>query len=183
MSRDVAGSDDVSEADVNARQGSVRFRKLRIAWSAMFAIVGLLMIALWVRSYWVQDRAFVPVGGPNQIIEVDSAAGMVWVVRSAGFSIVKLNKLVYQLTLDGELLAFSQELRKKTLLGFANFEEIFMFVPIRTTVVPHWFLAVLLAGVGSLSWLPWSNRFGLRTLLLATTLAAVALGAIVYAAK
>jgi hypothetical protein len=174
MCRDAASSDDVSDANGEARGGGVRFRKLRIAWSVMFGIVAVLPIALWVRSYWVQDRVFVPIGGPNQI-EVDSAAGMVWVVRSDGFSIVKLNKLIYQLTLDGELLAFAQKLRKKTLLGFANFEEIYMFVPIRTTVVPHWSLALLCAGLGYVSWLPWSNRFGLRTLLLTMTLVAVVL--------
>src|SRR6478752_7179993 len=147
MCRDAASSDDVSDANGEARGGGVRFRKLRIAWSVMFAIVSLLVIALWVRSYWVQDRVFVPVRGPN-LIEADSAAGIVWVVRSNAFSGVTLNKVFYQFTLDDKYLPFVHDLRQKTLMGFANFEESFLFVPSRTTVVPHWSLALLCAGLG-----------------------------------
>src|SRR6476659_8348295 len=33
----------------------MRFRKLRIAWSVFWGIVCLLLIALWVRSYWKYD--------------------------------------------------------------------------------------------------------------------------------
>ena len=30
----------------------MRFRKLRIAWSVICSIACVLLIALWVRSYW-----------------------------------------------------------------------------------------------------------------------------------
>jgi hypothetical protein len=35
----------------------MRFRKLRIAWSVAWGILCLLLIALWVRSYWWCDIA------------------------------------------------------------------------------------------------------------------------------
>src|ERR1700754_4951271 len=40
------------------------FRKVRIAWSVLWGVAAVLLVALWVRSYWVQDRVFVPFGGP-----------------------------------------------------------------------------------------------------------------------
>jgi hypothetical protein len=45
-------------------------------------------------------------------------------------------------------------------------------------IVPDWFLVLLSAALAVALWLPW--RFSLRTFLIATTLAAVLLGAIVY---
>src|SRR4029079_6900571 len=36
-------------------EGRMRFRKLRIAWSVLCAIACVLLIALWVRSYWWWD--------------------------------------------------------------------------------------------------------------------------------
>jgi hypothetical protein len=33
----------------------MRFRKLRIAWSVVCSIVCVLLIVLWVRSYWIED--------------------------------------------------------------------------------------------------------------------------------
>ena len=33
----------------------MRFRKLRIAWSVVWGLACVLLIALWVRSYWYWD--------------------------------------------------------------------------------------------------------------------------------
>ena len=33
----------------------MRFRKLRIAWSVVWGIACVLLIVLWVRSYWSVD--------------------------------------------------------------------------------------------------------------------------------
>ena len=37
----------------------MKYRKLRIAWSAVCGIVCLLLIVLWVRSYWWRDYAYI----------------------------------------------------------------------------------------------------------------------------
>ena len=34
----------------------MRFRKLRIAWSVAWGVLALLLIVLWVRSYWFFDQ-------------------------------------------------------------------------------------------------------------------------------
>src|SRR4051794_8633021 len=39
----------------------MRFRKLRIAWSVFWGVACVLLIVLWVRSYYVSDQAFMRV--------------------------------------------------------------------------------------------------------------------------
>jgi hypothetical protein len=52
------------------------------------------------------------------------------------------------------------------------------------TVLPQWFIAALFATLATVPWIRHSKwRFTLRTLLIATTLVAVVLGAIVYAVR
>ncbi len=48
-------------------------------------------------------------------------------------------------------------------------------------VIADWLPTLLFATLAAVPWLPWSNRFSLRTLLIATTLVAVVLGLIVWA--
>ncbi len=48
--------------------------------------------------------------------------------------------------------------------------------------LPHWFLASSIATLGLLPWFSRCWRFTLRTLLIATTLAAIVLGLVVYLA-
>ena len=49
--------------------------------------------------------------------------------------------------------------------------------------LPHSFPVILAALFAVIPWVPWSRRFSLRTLLIATTLLAMLLGAIVYAIR
>jgi len=48
--------------------------------------------------------------------------------------------------------------------------------------LPFWFLTLLPAATSALPWIHWSRRFSLRTLLIATTLVALALGLVVAVA-
>jgi hypothetical protein len=50
----------------------------------------------------------------------------------------------------------------------------------KTYFIPYLFLVLLAATLAAVPWIRWSNRFSLRTLLIATTLIAVALGLIVW---
>ena len=50
----------------------MRFRKLQIAWSVACGIICLLLIGLWVRSYWWWDQYEVSDGlEPGDRIVVD----------------------------------------------------------------------------------------------------------------
>ena len=55
--------------------------------------------------------------------------------------------------------------------------------PMYCVQVPHWFLLGIVATLAPVPWIHWSKRFSLRTLLIATTLVAVVLGLVVYAAR
>jgi hypothetical protein len=49
----------------------------------------------------------------------------------------------------------------------------------RVVFAPYWCPVVLTGTLGAILWIPWSRRFSLRTLLIATTLVAMGLGIIV----
>ena len=55
--------------------------------------------------------------------------------------------------------------------------------PYTELIIPYWLPCLAAATIALLPWLKWSKRFSLRTLLIATTLVAVALGLIVWAAR
>src|SRR4051794_33980026 len=38
----------------------MKYRKLRIAWSVVWGLAAVLLIVLWVRSYWWQDTVYRP---------------------------------------------------------------------------------------------------------------------------
>src|SRR6476659_1067575 len=40
----------------------LRFRKLRIAWSVFWGLACVLLIVLWVRSYWAESFLGGPIG-------------------------------------------------------------------------------------------------------------------------
>lgn len=46
-----------------------------------------------------------------------------------------------------------------------------------------WLIVLIVQALGAVPWLPWPSRFSLRTLLIATTLVASALGLVVWAGK
>src|SRR6476660_8286747 len=65
----------------------MRFRKLRIAWLVVCGIACVLLIALWVRSYWLCEGIVIP--STNAIV---TSRGEIIVVRDsngAKFSVVE----------------------------------------------------------------------------------------------
>jgi hypothetical protein len=154
----------------------VKYRKLRIAWSVVCGIVTVLLIVLWVRSYWGCDDLMVP--GPKiQTLQVKSFRGrLIWHL----FDDPQLHKLDLQVgpAADGTL-------------DWTEYDEYignWRWIPVgaisESLVLPHWLFAVLSFVFANVPWLPWwSKRFSLRTLLIAITAVAVALGLIVYATR
>jgi hypothetical protein len=49
--------------------------------------------------------------------------------------------------------------------------------------IPDWLVLAIFIALGTAPWIPWSKRFTLRTLLIATTLVAVVLGLVMWAAN
>jgi hypothetical protein len=144
----------------------MKYGKLRIAFSITCGIVCLLLIAVWVRSYFHEDvlRGIAPAPG----VEMSSNCGR--------FTILHVVGAIPPGTLFYTGPARTDELRgvgERRILGFMWERQDFY-----TRVgIPYWFIGLTIAGIASTPWIPW--RFSLRTMLMVMTLIAVGLGLIV----
>jgi hypothetical protein len=163
----------------------MRFRKLRIAWSVGCGIACVLLICLWVRSYWWLDIITKNSPGFGWFTETGSCEGRIdfflcepkretsfstWSVLSV--SEIKENEALIAKN-GGEEITPGQRWYFNFRLvggGYWGFEA----------DTPH---AVLVLASATLAGIPWIRRFSLRTLLIATTLVAVVLGVGVYAVR
>ncbi len=125
-------------------------RYLRIAFSATCGIACVLLIVLWVRSYWWMD--------------------------STGYLTSVQGKLFVQEYL---IINSPTGSAFRGPCGITSLPTGWGFVPIDGGVtLPIWSLVVPMAILAAVPWIRW--RFSLRTLLIATTLVAVVLGLIVW---
>ena len=141
----------------------MNYRKLRIAWSVVWGVAAVLLIVLWVRSYWYGDvlqfRSFPEDFGIGSVHGVIGADG-------------NINPLKYILSSGWKLWSYPtfEEMTPPPFLyecpSLGGFE----------LNLPHWFLSLIF---GTMAALPWIRRFSLRSLLIATTLLAIVLGLIV----
>ena len=146
-----------------------RFRKLRIAFSALCGIISLLLIALWVRSYWHCDRFSMQWGNASHILGAVSTRGLLAIGEGDATTPLK------------ERFAISSTSARATNLetNDIGFRGKRFGVGDWFLTMPYWFPVLLLVVSAALPW----NRFSLRTLLIAMTLVAALLGAIVWAVK
>jgi hypothetical protein len=148
------------------------FRKLRIAWSAMCGILCLLLIVLWVRSYTWADDLIIRLPGSREFVIHSMQGSTAW-YRASGLpparAVVIESESVERLT-DGT----------STRASWFN-DLLDLQVLRRPVLLPHW---IFILGISALSIVPWLRyRFSLRTLLIATTLVAVLLGAMIWAVR
>ena len=144
----------------------MRFRKLRIAWSVVWGLAAVLLIALWVRSYQTCDRT-------------SMTSHLFGVSTEGAFIVAWTDDLRYQrffMTLMNYPSRTSIEPQKGFLGFLSDWHSDLWYVQ-----TPYWFLVALGVILAAAPWLP--RRFTLRTLLIATTLVAVLLGLIVYAVR
>jgi hypothetical protein len=151
---------------MRAKMAVMRFRKLRIAWSVGWGLLAVLLMVLWVRSYWWSDGIRV-YHTPNRCAQLKSLGAAVHLYvghYSGGDSGVRLFSVRVTPMPD---------------------ESVFDWKPFPEcrVSVPHYCLLVIIGAVSTVPWIRWSKRFTLRTLLIATTLVAVALRVAVYAIK
>jgi hypothetical protein len=149
-----------------------RFRNLRIAWSVVCSIATVLLVVLWVRSYWWEDGLVWVRGSARNVILVNSKSG------TLGFSFCPGGDAEEQLL--PPFFKLTRPLpRNSQVTPFAWFSDAVLTI-IR---VPTWALIALSVAIGTTPWFGHPRRFSLRTLLIATTVVAVGLGLIVYLAR
>jgi hypothetical protein len=148
----------------------MRYRKLRIAWSVVWGLAAVLLIVLWVRNYWVVDELTAPVT-TQHFITSGSVPGAVAIGWGKG---TRNWKIIQPLTQDWRD-ATGDDVPSPVWFGVTRrggFVAVWM---------PSWFLILVFAMLAAAPWIRW--RFSLRTVLIATTLVAVALGLIVYVVR
>jgi hypothetical protein len=143
-------------------------RGIKITWSVCCGIACVLLLVLWVRSYWRVDTLSIE---RSNLLQIASVSGGVAFTAFTGIGSDAFPGWSYE----------SQEPPKDvywtTLLGFARGTAPgYSFI-----AIPHWLLILLFASLATVTWIRW--RFTLRTLLVATTLICVLLGLIVYYAR
>jgi hypothetical protein len=139
---------------------------LRIAVTALCLAACVLLVALWVRSYWrlhiLQKRTgFAAV----QISSVKGRIAIAQLDRRAAIGASYLN------VESGD----AADWRMGGVSGFAYYDDGI----VTAFVAPHWSLALLSAALAVTPWISRSCRFSLRTLFITTTLVALGLGVIV----
>jgi hypothetical protein len=137
---------------------------MRIAFSAVCGISCLLLIVLWVRSYWWR-QTFNRLTPNESYQEIASDSGRLS-LRSQYQPFADVGPI------DWEYEAYPPTFLEAPGLWFVwNEKEL-------SVVIPHWFAMLFTLVLGVLPWLRW--RFSLRTLIIATTLIAVVLGLVVW---
>ena len=138
----------------------MRFRTLRIAWSVTSGAAALLLLLLWVRSYWRLQILEKRIG--SQAVQVSSVKSHIAIARLDPRATIGRS---YLSVVAGD----SADWRKKGALGFAYCHD----STVTALIAPHWVPALVFATIAAIPWIHW--RFTLRTLLIATTLVAVGL--------
>ena len=144
---------------------------LRIAVSVLSLTACVLLIALWVRSYWRRDMYAVNCSA-NQQLGVDIFPGTLYLFNSSEPGVrnyTMVNQFSWQ---EGQNM-----LDQAVPTRFAGIGVKFADIGNSTLVVPCWFLTLLPATIAVAPWIKW--RFSLRALLIGMTVAAVLLGMVV----
>jgi hypothetical protein len=148
----------------------MKYRKLRIAFSAVCGGLCLLMILLWVRSYWA-PQSFAGLGY-NGV----SKRGVIAAFRAKPIRKFDVD-LGYSVIRFGVPVADFAPLHGR--LGFYKLWDKKLWI----LQIPYWSLVAMTIMFSAVPWANWSRRFSLRTLLIATTLVAILMGLIVCAAS
>jgi hypothetical protein len=146
----------------------MKHRNLRIAWSAGWGLLAVLLCVLWVRSYWLMDLVNIDVPSPYAL-QFESAIG-------------RTSAAVYESEQGWDWHQLYPEFNQRILRALSAKPRFYLSPRKDAWIVgvPHWFLLLIVFATGAVPWLPY--RFSLRTLLIATTLVAVVLGVIVWLA-
>ncbi|MGD9632266.1 MAG: hypothetical protein AB7G28_25845 [Pirellulales bacterium] len=144
-------------------------RRIRIAASVFFGLLTVALCVLWVRSYWRVYSVVLPFSNVHQLIVMSSPGVIYFSFDSSGD---QHNWDAFTLSVDESASEYWAKWPKWRWLLYARPGEANRDLAI---FVATWFPILLSFALTICTWLPF-RRFSLRTLLIATTLVAVALG-------
>jgi hypothetical protein len=140
----------------------MKYRKLRIAWSAAWGVGCFLMIVFYVRSYtWLDELSYSD--GKGTAFLVQSNSGSIFVGQATNW----MSRAGWQRRTLGHAP------RPAKLGLWMSYPEVRLYFP-------YWFLAPTAAMLATSPWAYRSRwRFSIRTLLIVTTVMAALLGGLV----
>jgi len=166
-------------------------RYLRIAFSVACGLACMTLIVWWARSYVYSDTLTGPMSESKRLL-VSSLAGAIqfrmddrgwsdanaYRSRIATDAVADLNKLLDDLSEMRSKLGLKQTRTKIDMTMRIGWERDTLFLP-------YWLLVLLTGGSAAALGMrrPYRFKFGLRTLLIATTLVALVLSLIAYAVR
>ena len=149
---------------------------LRITWTVAWGTAAVLLVVVWVRSYWRIEHILW--NGQTACVGISIYPGEV-TLESNGRVLMPLgwSRVVFPTTADDSIFDDGPRM----ILGFGWQAE----DGSKTAFIPFWFLTLTCAAFAWFDILPLTaiKRFSLRTLLIAMTLIAVGLGIVVYLTK
>jgi hypothetical protein len=156
---------------------------LRLAFSAVCGAVCLLLIAFWVRSYWWADSAISqPSTLPRQIGLISRRGRLTLIVTQRDPRSRVADYFPSSWRIESDFLTNGIRHPAVRLRPMWVYEADRRLG--RLLIIPHWFPVLFFGAMATCTWLPWFDwRFSLRTLLIATTIVALLIGAIVYAVR
>jgi hypothetical protein len=149
----------------------MRYRKLRIAWSVAWGVVAVLLIVLWVRSYWEIDKYGKQLPDANGFALLSRSGAVYCAIGDQEFAMDLDVTWRFILT----RISVAEAVAERTTSRHFVIANDSMITIVR---VPDLCLLGLTTALVAAPWL--RSRFSLRTLLIATTLLAVVLGLIVW---
>jgi hypothetical protein len=145
----------------------MQYRKLRIAWSVAWGILCLLLLVPWVQSYqWRHEVFGIPF--PKSTLAIVSMKGT-------------FELHTFPATAN-DMFGDRMDSFGDAMYGFSNVPSTVGPTGVRSlpsAIIPHWTTVILCTVFGAAPWVP--TRFSLRTLLIAMTVVAAILGAVVCA--
>ena len=149
----------------------MKYRKLRIAWSVGWSVLCLMLIVLWVRSYWWVEGFSVPLTSKYYF----GAASSPGCIGFAFHPVWKSSDQVWHFD-SVPTERWLENVRHDRLPNISRVWGTFDFQRY-SYIAPDWFVLIVVATLAAIPWLP--LRFSLRTLLIAITLVAITLGTII----
>ena len=162
----------------------MRFRSLRIAWSIAWGSLAILLVVLWSRSQNWLDFVSGPAPG-NRTVAVGTMPGTIAFAEiDSSWNPHVFNRWEWR----SETMEVLQDLRRDSQASGASvdhftsedFHKVWSIGQGNIKTIPILWTIALSIALAPISLIPWSSRFTLRTLLVATTLVAAMLRLIVY---
>ena len=150
-------------------------RYLRIAFSAGCGLACVLLVVLWVRSYKLGDLLLVRIS-TSRTFNATSLHG--WTKVSTCPPGTEGSWKLFSQPANEAMRTYGEFFEaKQNFLGFGTHKARGTYA----VIVPYQFLILAMGTMVVVPWLP--RRFSLRTMLIATTLAAVVLGLTMWAVR